>query len=154
MYDPNWELNSHEAMTMLYGREWSGDLKTKLYCNQSTPKSFSSSNLSMLLDLRSSEDFSIVHISGAKSMPLDSLTPATVSPFDDVKVLDMQWRDLKHKLSGPEFLEMDIVSRPVIMVCYHGETARLACSIMRAQSIEAYSIKGGISAVIDSASGL
>lgn len=129
MYDPNWELNSHEAMMMLYGREWSGDMKSKLYCNQSTPKSFSSSILSMLLHLRSSEDFSIVHISGARSMPIASLTPATVSPFDDVKVLDMKWRDLKHTMSGPEFLGMDIVSSPLIVVCYHGETARLACSI-------------------------
>lgn len=152
MYDPNWEIDSHEAGTMLYGTSWSGDMKARLCFNQFTLNGFKSSNLSVLLDLRSSEDFSLVHISGATSTPLSSLNSVTVSPFDDVEILDMQWRDLKRKLSGHEFFRgLDLASGPVIVVCYHGETARLACSMMRAQNIEAYSIKGGMSAVIGAA---
>lgn len=152
MYDLKWEINSHEAMMMLYGGDWSGSMETKLCRNQSIPTYSSSSSLVRFLDLRSSEDFSVVHISGAMSTPLGSLTAATVSPFDDVQVLEMQWRDLKHKLSSHEFFgQINLVSGPVILACYHGETARLACSIMRAQNIEAYSIKGGMSAVIDTA---
>ena len=159
---------------MIYGKDWSGDLRTKLYCATSTPggpqsglqnglqnglpyglpnglqNGFHSANSTMLLDLRSIEDFNTAHMYGAVTTPLHSLTAATASPFDDVEVLKTQWRELKEKMSGYEFsYSADPESGPVIVVCYHGETARLACSIMRAQGIECYSIKGGMSAVLE-----
>lgn len=111
-----------------------------------------SSNSIALLDLRSREDFHAAHICYAVSTPLRSLTAATPSPFNDVEVLKTQWTELRDQVEGHvSFQDAKSSSRTVIVVCYHGETARLACSIMRAQGANTYSIKGGMSAVLEAA---
>lgn len=154
-------------MEMFHSKNWSGDLRSKLRCTAGPQERSLQSDLqngaqrglqngvhsptsTALLDLRSSEDFHAAHICDAVSTPLRSLTAATPSPFDDVEVLKTQWKELKDKVSEFDFFQDPrLSSGPVIVVCYHGETARLACSIMRAQGIETYSIKGGMTAVLD-----
>lgn len=158
-------------MKMVHSKEWSGDLRSKLRFSVSLPgrnlqdclqngvgsgrqndlhNGLHSSLSSTLLDLRSSEDFHAAHFCDAVNTPLRSLTAATPSPFNDVEVLKTQWRELKDEVGGHGTFPNTISkSGPVVVVCYHGETARLACSLMRAQGIETYSIKGGMSVVLD-----
>ena len=97
-----------------------------------------------LLDLRSSEDFELAHLDFAVNVPLSGLNATTKSPFEDDEILERQWRDLR-EMSRREgyFCCIGPLVGPTVMLCYHGETARLACSVMRERGIETYSIKGG-----------
>lgn len=147
IYDVNWELDQDDAMTVFFGKDWSGDIKSKMCSKRTSKKCLCSPKPAVLLDLRLSEDFDIAHISGSTSSPLRSLSSVTASPFDDVDVLERQWRDLKGTLDGNE-VSCGGTSGPIVVVCYQGETARLACSVLRGQGKETYSLRGGMAAVL------
>lgn len=40
------------------------------------------------------------------------------------------------------------IDGPKIVICYDGETSRLATAVMRARGMEAFSIRGGMQAVV------
>ena len=122
-YDPEWEIDNHKAVSMLFVE-----------------------GVTTLLDLRSSQDFELAHLGVAVSVPLSGLNATTKSPFDDNELLERQWRDLQEMVSREGyFCNIGPLAGPAIMLCYNGEAARLACSVMRERGIEAYSIKGGTS---------
>ncbi|KAF8545335.1 tryptophan synthase beta subunit-like PLP-dependent enzyme [Trichophaea hybrida] len=106
---------------------------------------------SHLVDLRQAVDFDASHLPGAVNISLRSLKKCTPSPFDDAKVLEEQWLELKDKFSGREaFVARHARIKgvcSVTFVCYDGETAHVASSILRAQGIEAYSLIGGMGSV-------
>lgn len=125
--------------TKVYGANWTADDGFPMSNGIEHP----SSSIAKVLDLRSPEDFEHGHISGAISTPLANLTATTPNPYDDGKLLQSQWKDLKDKFSGDDFERVG--SRPVVVVCYNGETSRLASALLRGQGYEAYSIAGGVS---------
>lgn len=138
-YDAGWELSPQDAATKVYGANWEADDGFSISNGIEHPHS----SIAKVLDLRSTEDFEHGHISGAISNPLANLTAMSPSPYEDGKTLQRQWKDLKTKFSGEEFDRVD--KRPVLVVCYNGETSRLASALLRGQGIEAYSIAGGVS---------
>lgn len=105
----------------------------------------------VLLDLRSADDFDAGHICGAISSPLHGLESTTSSPFEfgQTDTLYSQWSELKAKFNRESVLSgMGVEDRKVVVLCYNGETARLGTSVMRAKGMQAYSIKGGMPAVL------
>lgn len=102
-----------------------------------------------LVDLRSTQDFDHSHICGSISTPLDGLTAASGPPFDNVPVLYERWKAMKAKFAGGELPRgLEGISGPMIVLCYDGETSRLATAVMRAEGMEAYSIEGGMDVVL------
>lgn len=99
---------------------------------------------SLVIDLRATSDFNSLHIHGSINKPLDSLTPGTQSPFDQKSVLCAQAKDIECIVK--DLSDGDTV--PILVICYSGETSRLACSILRHRGIESYSLKGGFSASV------
>lgn len=118
------------------------------------PKVDNNNNILRVLDLRQRDSFASAHISGSLNVSLPSCFSETPSPFDDVAILKSQYRDLEDLAAhlcttkGEVEGEGDFnVAGPFLIVCYTGETARLACSIFRRRNIEAYSLLGGSRAI-------
>ena len=105
----------------------------------------------ILLDLRCPSDFAGSHIPSAANVPLRSLNKSDRSPYEDSDVLEAQWLELEALFGGVNPNEekcRDFEGRPVVLVCYSGDTARVATSVLRARGIEAVSIKGGMDKVM------
>lgn len=93
----------------------------------------------VLLDLRSSADFSASHLPNAVNLPLSSLREDDESPFDDSMLLEAQWLELEELVKWKSFK-----GRRVVLVCYAGDTAKIASSVLRARGVEALSVRGGM----------
>ena len=72
---------------------------------------------------------------------------STPSPFLDAAVLEKQWRELEATFTPDRINAHDLVGKNVYIVCYGGDTARVATSVLRAKAISASSVKGGITAL-------
>jgi rhodanese-related sulfurtransferase len=127
-YDEAWELTPTQALSQFadtVGKETSA----------------------VLLDLRKPEDFVASHIPGSYNLPLQSLNASTPNPFSDATVLEKQWRELEATFTNERINAHDLAGKDVYIVCYDGDTARVATSVLRAKSISASSVKGGIAAL-------
>ncbi|VUC23400.1 unnamed protein product [Clonostachys rosea] len=132
-YSPEWELTLEQAVAIANLRQSILTRDGDGYIAQDT---------CLVVDLRAASDFNSLHISGSINRPLDSLESDTDSPFNQKSVLCAQAREI-------ECIAKDLSTGnrvPILVVCYHGETSRLACSILRHRGMEAYSLKGGFGA--------
>ena len=100
----------------------------------------------MILDLRTIEDFRSWSLLGAKNIPLKTLNSSTISPFKDAETLEKQWLELA-SIFSPEIQDSvlpELIDRVVLVLCYDGDTSRVATSILQAQKVDACSLGGGI----------
>jgi rhodanese-related sulfurtransferase len=131
-YDEAWELNATEALSR--------------YCDQSKrtrPES-------IVLDLRQPADFGAWHLPDAVNVPMNSLQKGMPSPFSDSTILERQWRELEDMFQnqvGNELVELK--EKQVLIVCYDGDTSRVATSVARAKGIEADSVGGGVGRLLE-----
>lgn len=120
------------------------------------PKSLTQSLLSdivlksqcCILDLRTVADFSTWHLPGSVNIPLRSLDSHTPKPFSEPSVLEAQWLELEELFSDHNAVSR-LHSHHVLAICYNGDTARVATSVLRARGIEADSLRGGYQALRD-----
>lgn len=82
-------------------------------------------------------------ILGSYNLPLRSLNAADLSPFFDADILEAQWKELEATFTKERIDAHELPGRDVYVICYNGDTARVATSVLRAKGIAAYSIKGG-----------
>lgn len=108
---------------------------------------------SMLVDLRREQfgNDSVPKTQNVLRTPLTTLETDQTSPFYDSSILERQWTELaqlfdRKRSKGP-LEELDkLQGRTAIVVCHGGDTARMATSILRANGVVAWSIKGGAKA--------
>ncbi|KAK2873629.1 hypothetical protein FQN49_002218 [Arthroderma sp. PD_2] len=107
-----------------------------------------------VIDVRRPADFHKWHLPGAMNVPLHSLTESTAKPFSDAVVLEAQWLEIEgwfsqstEKVSA--LMELKESGIRVMIVCYNGDTSRVATSVLRAKGIEAWCIRGGCQALVD-----
>ncbi|KAJ4377314.1 hypothetical protein N0V83_000139 [Neocucurbitaria cava] len=127
-YDEAWELQPTEALSH--------------FADDTTLKPNT-----ILIDLRTPLDFVACQIPGAYNLPLQSVKSSSPSPFSDAAVLESQWRDLEAMLTSDRINAYDLSGKTVCMICYNGDTARVATSVLRAKGIVAVSIRGGYAAL-------
>ncbi|CAG8908556.1 unnamed protein product [Penicillium egyptiacum] len=133
-YDESWERDALEVLPQFYG----------------SPRSLAQSPLSEIvlkpqnrvLDLRQQDDFHAWHLPGSTNLPLSSIGPHSPSPFSDPSVLETQWLELE-KIFKDDVLVSDLGRHHVLVVCYDGDSARVATSVLRAKGLEADSVRGG-----------
>jgi rhodanese-related sulfurtransferase len=101
----------------------------------------------VLIDLRKPGDFIASQIPGSYNLPLQSLNASTASPFFDATVLEKQWTELDAMFSQNTLNAYDLAGKKIGVLCYDGDTARIATSVLRAKGIAASSIKGGFKAL-------
>lgn len=126
-YDEAWELEPSDTRAV-YSNE---DLRIK----------------SCIIDLRRKEDFASNNIPGSLNIPLQSLESTTQSPFFDAGLLEAQWKELESTFTQEILNSHNLQVKEVCIICYNGDTARLAASVVRAKGVAAYSIKGGFAAL-------
>nr|ADI46689.1 cysteine synthase [Monascus purpureus] len=139
-YDESWERSPMELLRAIY----------------EPPRSLSQFLLGdvvlrsqrCVLDLRKERDFAIWHLSGSVNVPLQSLDSDTPGPFADASVLEAQWLELDRLFSERDVLGK-LQAQRVLLLCYGGDTARIAASVLRAKGIEADNVRGGYQALME-----
>jgi rhodanese-related sulfurtransferase len=150
LYEEKWDLTFDEVLNLIYGDrsehvklikpgQSSASHSSETCCTRSIRE-----RTSVLFDLRTESDFNKGHLPGAVNLQLLSLRKDTPGPFDHSSVLEAQWKEMNAKFCSM-FPQTDLIrALPfVVVLCYQGDTARVASSILRAKNIEAYSVKGG-----------
>ncbi|KAJ5096140.1 hypothetical protein NUU61_005496 [Penicillium alfredii] len=133
--ETSWERDALEVLPQFYGspRSLEQCLLSEIALKPQT----------RVLDLRKPADFTVWHLPDAVNLPLASLGPHSVSPFSDPEVLEAQWVELERIFTdGGLGLQLGTGTH-VLVVCYDGDTARVATSVLRAKGLEADSIRGG-----------
>ncbi|KAM5441465.1 hypothetical protein MferCBS31731_003536 [Microsporum ferrugineum] len=108
-----------------------------------------------VIDIRKPVDFDHWHLPGAINVPLNTLDIKTASPFSDSAVLEAQWLEIEGWFSqsaeNASALLADLKAGRirVLLVCYNGDTSRVATSVLRAKGIEAWCVRGGYKAFAD-----
>ncbi|KAH7057434.1 tryptophan synthase beta subunit-like PLP-dependent enzyme [Macrophomina phaseolina] len=136
-YDEAWELAVADALSRFY------DLAL-LTCSR-LPDPHPDA---VILDLRAPSDFAEWHLPGAVNMPMRTVVRDAPSPFADSATLEAQWRELEAVFAAEVERGGTVVrEKRALLVCYDGDTARVATSVLRAKGVEAHSIAGGAAAV-------
>jgi rhodanese-related sulfurtransferase len=128
-YDEAWELQPTEAVSQF----WKGG---------------STDSATVLIDLRKPDEFIANQVPGSYNLPLQNLSASTPSPFFDAVMMEKQWKELDAMFSQNTISAYDLVGKKVGVICYNGDTARVATSVLRAKGIAASSIKGGYRALM------
>ncbi|KAL2365438.1 hypothetical protein RJZ56_001682 [Blastomyces dermatitidis] len=137
-YDDSWERLPSDLLPHFYEPPEA----VKMYCwtaIRAKPKTY-------IVDLRKKADYESWHVPDAINIPLSSLTSAEPSPFADAKVLEAQWLELEDIFSQVNN-SSNFNDQRVLVLCYNGDTARVATSILRAKSVEADCVRGGYQAI-------
>jgi rhodanese-related sulfurtransferase len=134
-YDKAWELSPSIALSNLYV-----EIVGPAQCLSPW----------IIIDLRNTADFETGHLPDALNLPLQSLAAGNSSPFYDSHVLEEQWRELESlfETANMDFYsylqDLENSSCSVMLICYDGDTSRVATSVFRAKNIQASSIRGGM----------
>jgi rhodanese-related sulfurtransferase len=102
----------------------------------------------LVLDLRQPFDFTAWHLPGAINFPLRSLRSSTTSPFKDPNILEEQWLELEETFRDASVLSK-LHDYRVLLVCYDGDTSRVATSVLQAKGVSAENIRGGYGAITE-----
>ncbi|KAF2257922.1 tryptophan synthase beta subunit-like PLP-dependent enzyme [Lojkania enalia] len=145
-YDERWELTP-EGTLLAQKLGASDPLRVcrrrcgkNLACSAASQRSHS-----LVLDLRQVGDFRKEHIRFSISSPLKDLGPQTGDIYSDPEAVFLFWSALKSKIEAEK--ERLGSSRTILVLCYEGETSRLATSMLRGRGYEAFSVHGGFRAL-------
>ena len=105
-----------------------------------------SDSIPTVVDLRQSIDFQKDHVTGSINSPLNTLTPMTKDIFGDPNAIYTHWGNLKTNFDA-EGERLGPKGSVILVLCYDGETSRLATSILRARNYTAFSVMAGFPAL-------
>ena len=96
-----------------------------------------------VVDLRQPFDFARSHLPGAVNLPFAA--PFAPSPFFEPSLLASLWTRFEAALSSPPpaLQKAKEEKNRVLLVCYDGDSARVASSVLRAKGWTADSTRGG-----------
>ncbi|CEJ82363.1 hypothetical protein VHEMI02433 [[Torrubiella] hemipterigena] len=148
-YDERWERDPVEALGAYY------DVATDLIGDLvSIAAKLPSADLQMIplktdsciIDFRQEADFAAFSLPKSINMPY--VTKDAPNPFVDPEALSTLWKRLEETfLSPPEEIAAAIKDKRVLFLCYDGDSARVATSVLRAKGIEADNVRGGFKAL-------
>lgn len=96
-----------------------------------------------IIDLRQASDFNESKLPGSVSLPIAQA--GAKSPFFDPSLLSDTWTRLENEFASPgNTLREAISGKRILVVCYDGDSARVAASVMRAKGYEVDSLRGGL----------
>ena len=158
VFHPLINKNLLDVDTYRYDEAW--EVEDKSFCDivySSIPSEVITSSPvlaseNIILDLRTAEAFADYHLPGSISRPLSSLESSTLSPFSDPVVMEQQWKELE---SAFDTTTIELLRRAgsVWLVCFGGDTSRVATSVLRAKGVTANSLKGGMLGLMSTARG-
>jgi rhodanese-related sulfurtransferase len=100
----------------------------------------------VIIDLRQAEDYEHFSLPGSINLPV--VKPECKKPFSDVSTLASLWSDLNSMVQTESSeLFLKIRGKRSLALCYNGDSARVATSVLWGNGHDADSIRGGIEAV-------
>lgn len=100
----------------------------------------------IIIDLRQPADFDVFNIPGSVNLPFAD--PSKLSPFSDPAVLRALWIKLEDFFKTPsDYAHPLIQGKRILLLCYDGDSSRVATSVLRAKGYEADSLRGGFRAL-------
>lgn len=148
-YDERWERDPVEALGAYY--DVASDLIADLV---SIAAKLPSADLEMIplksdtciIDFRQQADFEAFHLPRSINMPY--VTKEMPNPFVDPEALGSLWQRLEDTFqSPPEEIASAIKGKRILFLCYDGDSARVATSVLRAKGLEADNVRGGFKAL-------
>ncbi|KAL7624931.1 hypothetical protein AAE478_004145 [Parahypoxylon ruwenzoriense] len=100
-----------------------------------------------IIDLRQYADFEKFSFPGSINLPFAD--PSNPSPFSKPAVLEALWLKLEGHFSSTHELLPLMQGKRILLLCYDGDSGRVATSVLRAKGYEASSVKGGFWALAD-----
>lgn len=99
-----------------------------------------------VIDLRQPLDFQDFHLPGSVNLPF--VNEETVSPFSDPQVLEDLWKKLEATFKTPsQEIKSLIEGKQILLLCYDGDSARVATSVLNAKGYDSSNLKGGFKAL-------
>lgn len=159
-YDEAWEKDPHSVLDNVYGvgGTLARDMLLFLCKRRSGEREgwerfVSPAPDTVVIDLRQRDDYDEFSLPGSISMPV--VVPDRSEPFVDASVLASLWRELETRFGpgggdkGSEQLDicLQLKDKNALLLCYNGNSARVATSVLRAKGIRADSMRGGIKAL-------
>ncbi|KAI8957049.1 tryptophan synthase beta subunit-like PLP-dependent enzyme [Daldinia sp. FL1419] len=96
----------------------------------------------VILDIRQPVDFGKFSLPGSVSVPF--VGSFTASPFSNPAVLEALWLKLDEYFGAPNSDVVPLLQgRRILVLCYDGDSSRVATSVLRAKGYEADSVRGG-----------
>ncbi|RKF79621.1 putative cysteine synthase b [Golovinomyces cichoracearum] len=142
-YDKSWEIKSTVLLPSLYPELLNYPSVT---CRKEVlGGSILCAKDNQIWDLRTVMDFDNWHLPGAVSKPLMNLTAERPSSFFDTTVMKLLWWEMETiannyvGLKCPEY-RID----HFLLLCYNGETSRMATSELWARGIKAINLMNGM----------
>lgn len=140
-YDDRWEKEPAEALSLFFAQDEALASALVPITSKVKPQPQTS-----IIDLRQPLDFQDFHLPGSVNLPF--VHEDTPTPFSDPHILESLWKRLEETFRAPGAELLDLLEgRRVLLVCYDGDSARVATSVLRAKGHEADSIKGGFRAL-------
>lgn len=97
---------------------------------------------SVIIDLRQPHDFDKSHLPGSINVPF--IQEDTASPFSEPRILEALWTRFEETFRSPsEELQALIQGKNILLLCYDGDSSRVATSVLRAKGFEASNVRGG-----------
>ncbi|EGO61136.1 hypothetical protein NEUTE1DRAFT_76914 [Neurospora tetrasperma FGSC 2508] len=140
-YDDKWEKEPADALDLFFTQD--DALASALVPITSKVKPQPQTSI---IDLRQPLDFHDFHLPGSVNVPF--VHEDTPSPFSEPYILESLWKRLEETFKAPSKELRDLLrGRRILLLCYDGDSARVATSVLRAKGHEADSIKGGFKAL-------
>lgn len=162
-YDDSWELQALPALLSYFNIHPLGSHDTVLSLADQLDKALTARPNTQVLDFRRSSDYDAFHLPNSVNIPLDALRDGSArgSPFaniaDECDMLEEVWLELEElftvkdkngkRNASAEALMALLRGKKVLTLCYDGDTARVANSVLRAKGVEAECIHGGYAAL-------
>lgn len=116
-----------------------------------------------ILDFRRASDFDAFHLPNSVNIPLETLKDGAsrgspfANPTEDCTMLEEIWLELESLFTvkdkdgkrnpSAEALMAILRGKKVLTMCYDGDSARVANSVLRAKGVDSDSIRGGYGAL-------
>ncbi|KAJ3496815.1 hypothetical protein NLG97_g2378 [Lecanicillium saksenae] len=152
-YDEKWEWEASKALQAYFhvNEKQMDELmhRAQETCVCEIPKlsaALQSRNNTAILDLRQPAEFEKGKLPGSINIPLAQ--PGAVSPFFDPSTLSCLWTHLEKEFASPSGALDSLKGKNTLIVCYDGDSARVAASVMRAKGYEANSLRNGLDGLV------
>lgn len=166
-YDDAWELEAMKAINAFYKIQQLPSQESAQSVVAGGPsgidKILQAKSDTQILDFRRSSDFDAFHLPNSVNIPLDALNEGAAAgspfarPIDDCTMLEAVWRELEslfnvkdingNRNASAEALMAVFRGKRVLTLCYDGDTARVANSVLRAKGVQSDSVYGGYGAL-------
>lgn len=136
-YDDKWEREVSDALETFFGVDEVIASDKSPLTSSLAPKPGTS-----VIDLRQPSDFADAHLPGSINVPL--VYQSSANPFTDAEALETLWLKFEELFKSPSTnLKSVPGDQQILLLCYDGDSSRVATSVLNFKGYKAENLKGG-----------